>query len=173
VSFDRCMDDFLTATRSLFNGYFREANPVARFDRALTRHEFYSEVETSLFRALVILPCELMEIPYGEENQQILIRPNGEFDLPVMLNRDLDSGYWDYPLERMPRDARIHFQEFFDWDLVGRKDNRYVRAVVAAAPHNPEIVGKHCLIETHYVTFALDEVDEPQGPSIAPAPGRV
>lgn len=157
VSLDRCMDDFLTATRGLFNRYFRELDPEANPCRAWDREELYSEIEAALYRALVLLPCELAELAYKKEHPQIIVTPNGDFDLPVMLNREIDGGYWDYPLDKLPRDTKLHFLSYFDWSGIDRKDHRYVRAVVDAAPQRADILRKHCLVETHYVTFVLGE----------------
>lgn len=163
VSLDRCMDDFLTATRGLFNRYFRELDLEANFSRAWEREELYGEVEAALYRALVLLPCELAEIAYGNEHPQINVIPNGNFDLPVMVNREIDGGCWDYPLGKLPKDTTLHFLTYFDWSRIGRMDHRYVRAVVAAAPQCPDILRKHCLVETHFVTFVLGEQGDTDG----------
>jgi hypothetical protein len=70
-----------------------------------------------------------------------------------MLNRDVDSGYWDHPISISAPDTVFTFVEFFDWDQTSYKDNRYVRAIVRDWPSHPELIGKHALIETHYAIY--------------------
>lgn len=45
------------------------------------------------------------------------------------------------------------FVSFFDWDQKSYQDNRYVRAIVKDWPENQNLVGKHALIETQYVSY--------------------
>ena len=70
-----------------------------------------------------------------------------------MINRDTDSGYWDFPVQSMTKSGRLSFIRFFDWDLLAIRDNQYVHARIDEWPDHPECVGKHVLIETQYVVF--------------------
>jgi hypothetical protein len=150
---DDCMDRFITASRGLFNAYFRDADPWAEPHHAWDRRDLYETVERPMFRALVTVPCTLAEIPYGRVQTEISVCARGDSELPIMLNREINSGYWDYPLKMVTTGTRLQFLSFFDWSGIDRKDHRYVRAIVASSSDSSEIAGKHCLIETHYVRF--------------------
>jgi hypothetical protein len=59
-----------------------------------------------------------------------------------MLNREVDSGYWDYPLEEVTREAKLGFISFFDWDQLDYRDHRYVRVQVLEWASQPTVVGE-------------------------------
>ena len=72
----------------------------------------------------------------------------------MLLNREVNSGYWDYPVNEVEHATRLLFVSYFDWDQLDYRDNKYVRVQVDQWPARPEIVGKHGLIESHYVKLA-------------------
>lgn len=74
-----------------------------------------------------------------------------------MLNREVNSGYWDYPLNRFTNDATLLFICYFDWDSMHSRDNAYVRVQVGDWPGHPEVIGKHGLVEAHMVRYVLAE----------------
>jgi hypothetical protein len=115
--------------------------------------ERFSEVEAILFDVLVARPCEINATAYGNLQPDIQVALNGSEFAPVMINRESDSGYWDFPVQRMTRSGRLSFIRFFDWDLLAIRDNQYVRVSIGEWPDHPECVGKHALIETQYVVF--------------------
>ena len=41
-----------------------------------------------------------------------------------MINRNIDSGYWDYPVDAVGSDADLRFVSFFDWDCLTVRDGR-------------------------------------------------
>jgi len=96
----------------------------------------------------------LTHLAYGTLQPEILVELRSDF-CSIMLNREINSGYWDFPLREVTRDARLHFITFFDWDNLDYRDNRYVRVQVADWPSHPEAVGKDALIESQYVHFVL------------------
>jgi hypothetical protein len=51
-------------------------------------------------------------------------------------------------------DCAFTFVKFFDWDQKSYKDNRYVRVIVKDWHENQTLIGKHALIETHYVSYS-------------------
>jgi hypothetical protein len=53
---------------------------------------------------------------------------------PIMLNREIDPGYWDYSIQEVAREAQLTFICFFDWDQLAYRDNRYVRVRVDSWP---------------------------------------
>lgn len=150
-TFDERMRRFRIAGRELFNNHFRLEGP-SRIDESWDLAERFSDVERILFASLVIIPSSLERVQYGLLHEGIAVVPESES--PVLLNRDIASGYWDHPVTRVTNSVRLHFLQFFDWDDLGVRDNKYVRAVVGEWPGHSELVGKHALIETDYVTFA-------------------
>jgi hypothetical protein len=76
----------------------------------------------------------------------------GDF-APLLINREIDSGYWDYPIREVGRLATLRFISFFDWDQLGVRDNMYVRVVIHSWPGASELEGKHALIGANYVQF--------------------
>ena len=73
-----------------------------------------------------------------------------------MLNRDLCSGYWDYPLYEIHDDTVMVFVSYFDWDQLNYRDNNYVRVVIKEWLSHPEVIDKHGLIEAQYVRFTTE-----------------
>lgn len=71
-----------------------------------------------------------------------------------MLNREIDSGYWDHDVDVAMPDCVFTFLCFFDWDQRTYKDNRYVKVIVREWPGNQRLVGKQALIETHDVSYS-------------------
>jgi hypothetical protein len=153
MEIDGLVKQFRLASRELFNHYFRTA--------ALEDSETYERflfVQETLFEQMVTTVADLPKGFYGQLQPDVLVkvRPPAEF-APLMLNRQVDSGYWDHPQREFTKEVTFHFIEFFDWDQSVFWDHQYVRAKVAAWPSNPELVGKLALIESQYVCFAKAE----------------
>jgi len=70
-----------------------------------------------------------------------------------MLNREIDSGYWDYPVRFVPHICRLIFIAYFDWDQLNYRDHHYVRVQISDWPLHPEMRGKHGLIEATHIMF--------------------
>ena len=113
---DELLGRFRLASRDLFNHYFRVCNPYKRGSGAWIPEERFREVESLLFQKLVVEPANLPTIEYGELQEGILVTPRHSGIMPVLLNRDVDCGYWDYPLTEITDDAQVFFLSFFDWD---------------------------------------------------------
>lgn len=152
MDLDLLLNRFRIASRELFNGFFRVDAPYEH-EKAWVLEERYEEVEAMLFEKLVLEPGELPFFRYGQLHPNIRVQLRyGEF-APIMLNRETDSGYWDYPVKEITKEAQLSFVRFFDWDQLDYRDHRYVRVLVSEWPSQPNAVGKHALIETHYVQF--------------------
>lgn len=145
------MNRFRTASRELFNQYFRVENPYNDSD-AWALEERFSEIEELLFEKMVLEAADIPSVVYGFVNPSIQVALKGTA-APAMLNRDIDSGYWDYPLQEITQDVRLAFVSFFDWDQLGFRDNTYVRVQIADWQAHPETVGKHAFIALLYVEF--------------------
>lgn len=150
---DELLQRFRLASRELFNHYFRIGNPYKRGSGAWIPEERFREVECLLFQKLVVEPANLPTIEYGDLHEGILVTPRYSGVMSVLLNREVDSGYWDYPLTEITEDAQVFFLSFFDWDQLDFRDNRFVRVQIGQWPAHPEAVGKHGLIDAHYARF--------------------
>lgn len=151
MELDDLINNFRLASRELFNHFFRVPDPYKNDGWA--HEERFSKVEAELFQALVVEPARLPDGVYGELFPTIRAELRHGDCAPIMLNRDVDSGYWDYPVEQVTRDAKLLFVRFFDWDLLDVRDNRYVRVKVDQWTSHHDAAGKHALIESQYVRF--------------------
>lgn len=160
IDIDLLVVRFRLASRWLFNHYFRFDDPYNsegsdardRFDEVWDVRGRFKKVEAALFDALVIEPAGLDRIRYGEVNHHIRVARRSE-SAPVMLNRELRSGYWDHPISEVTSEVELAFVDFFDWDQVGVSENQYVQSEVIEWPGHPELAGKRALIESREVRF--------------------
>jgi hypothetical protein len=148
---DESIGRFRIASRELFNHYFRVADPPT--DDGWVLEERFGFVEAVLFEQLVVAPHSLPSVAYGLHQPAILVALRYADFAPIMINREVDSGYWDHPLTEVTRDATLSFVRFFDWDALAIRNNQYVHVIVDAWPTHSEVVGKHALIEAQYVVF--------------------
>jgi len=107
-----------------------------------------------LFDALVIQPCELKQRTYHDEPmEEIGVKLRRGTRAPAMVNRDIDSGSWDFPVCEVTSDTLMTFVHYFDWDQTDHIDFRYVRVIIDSDASEAGLNGKHALIETQYVKF--------------------
>lgn len=151
INLHTVLNQFRLAGRSLFNEYFRDSELYT--DAGWVAQERFAAVEAMLFQKLVIETSGLAQVPYGYMHPGIAVQPKASEPAPIMVNREVDSGYWDHPLYEVTSDTRLLFMCFFDWDLLDYRDNRYVRVLIEKWPGHPEVRGKHALIESPYVRF--------------------
>jgi hypothetical protein len=168
VTIDEKISLFRTASRELFNAYFRvrgtdqTGSDDALRNAAWAAEEDFSEVEALLFEKLVAKPASLIA-PYGELQTGLAVELRSTF-CPVMINRGTDSGYWDHPVGEVTKQAKLLFISFFDWDPIAVRDYLYARVLIHEWPDHPECAGNHALIETQYVRFtSIAESPEKQG----------
>jgi hypothetical protein len=156
MNYDVQLNRFRVASRELFNNSFRVENASGNGTdpEAWDALERFEEVECVLFEKMVLEPLEMAGPTYGHRNPRIRVCLRSGSSAPIMMNRDVDSGYWDHALREVTDDAVLEFVRFFDWDQLHYCDYRYVRVVVAGWPSQPAAVGKHALIESQYVRYA-------------------
>lgn len=148
------MSLFRLASRELFNQFFRVSDPYNCGQVAWQQEERFCDVQIELFKKMVAEPLCLNVVEYGYPQPRVLVEPREEGIIPIMLNREVDSGYWDYPVQEIGADARLLFIGFFDWDQLDCRDNRYVRVQVDSWSTHPDVAGKHGLIEWQHVRFS-------------------
>lgn len=152
TNIDEMMNQFRLASRELFNHFFRVPDPYVN-DGWLLEDRF-SGVQCILFQKLVTEPASLLDATYGTLQPEIQIELRSGESAPIMINREINSGYWDYPIKEVTKDARLLFVSFFDWDQLDYRDNRYVRLQIDDWPSHPETCGKQALIESRHVRFS-------------------
>jgi hypothetical protein len=151
MTIDDSISQFRLASRELFNTYFRIADPYNDDGWALA--ERFSRVESVLFDQLVAAQVSLALGSYGTHQPDILVILRGLDFAPIMINREVDTGYWDHPIFEITKDAQLSFVRFFDWDVLAVRDYQYVRVRIDAWSAHPEVIGKHALIEARSVVF--------------------
>jgi hypothetical protein len=149
---DDLVNKFRLASRELFNHFFRVPNPYDG-DEGWEMRERFLAVQSVLFQKLVTEPAGLPSIKYGDPQTNITVKIRVNENVPVMLNREISSGYWDHPVKEATQEASFCFLAFFDWDQLGYQDNRHVRVRVDRWPSHPEVIGKHALIDCQYIRF--------------------
>jgi len=121
--------------------------------------EDFDEVSVMLFKHLVLGEFQL---PRGDFDW--LAQPSSYFivessadDLPIMVNRDKQSGYWDNPIRKVKKgDLKMHFIDYYDWDSMGQIDFRYYRIRIMESDKFPQVVGFDAFIETIYADVYYD-----------------
>lgn len=152
-TFDESMNKFRLASRTVFNSFFHIQDPYENDGWAY--EERFSAIEKLLFQKIVIEPASLPSIVYGDVQEQVIVKLRSGDDAPIMINRQIDSGYWDFPLKTLTNEAELVFIRFFDWDVLDYHDNQYVRLRIKKWHSHPEVVGKDALIEAKYVRYQM------------------
>src|SRR5260221_2645357 len=142
---DKLMNQFRLASRELFNHFFRVPDPY-NSDTAWVLKGRFDGVQALLFEKLVTEPGSLPAVKYGDPQSGVLVELRTGETAPIMVNREVDSGYWDFPLKDVTKAARLVFICFFDWDQLHLRDNRYVRVRIESWQSNSAVVGKDGLI---------------------------
>jgi hypothetical protein len=153
MSAEALMADFRVASRKLFNRFFRIAGPWENQEAAWSLVERFNDLESVLFRKMVSEALNIEGIDYGHPQEDILVV--GQDGISALINREIDSGYWDFPTSTIPVDAEMQFISFFDWDALAMRDNRYARVRIAACDSNQALVGKHALLDSQRVSYRL------------------
>lgn len=150
------MEQFRLASRELFNHYFL---PLYRLEEGVSWDvsEGYARIRSLLFQTIVANRIGVILSEYGEVQKSIrVLLREGLEQAPALINRELNSGYWDHQIDRIDDSAIVRYEGFFDWEESGQMDNRYVRVFIESWPLHPEIRGKRALIDWMYVRFELD-----------------
>jgi hypothetical protein len=156
MNLDERMKRFRIASRELFNAYFRMPKGTTS-EEAFLEEERFNAVQELLFIKLVTEPLGIPQQQHFYQNAQPNIRVAIETvdSIPALINREIKSGYWDYPIGRVTNETIMLFKTFFDFDSLGYRDNQYVRAKIIRWPSQPDVVGKDVLLESQYVCFSM------------------
>ena len=155
MDLDELMKSFRLADRELFNNFFHVSDPWNDTNTAWDAESRFGVVQGVLFQQLVLEAADIPLIPYKKVQPSIHVELGSMDTAPAMINRDINSGYWDYPLKQITREPVMLFLNFFDWDQLSYRDNRYVHAKIESWPSRNDAAGKHVLVDSHYVRFTL------------------
>lgn len=82
--------------------------------------------------------------------------PNGT--APILINREVASGYWDHPIQKLEEsDADMRFVGFFDWNVLEYREFEFIQVVIVSSASHPELAGRHALVKPQYVSIFFDE----------------
>ena len=146
--------EFRLAGRELFNRHFRIEDPWKNQEAAWLLVERFNDLEAVFFQK-VVTDALGVGCAYGEPQKDILVVGQSQGEISALINREVDSGYWDFPVSKVPVDAEMQFIAFFDWDSLLVRDNKYVRVQIAACLSNPALVGRHALVDAQEVSYRL------------------
>src|SRR5262249_1080570 len=119
------MDGYRECVRHLWNMHFwKDAEPQQDWDLA----EGFNAVAARLFQLLVLRPLGGAETEVRPDDWaqreplsflHVYVDPRSE----IMVNRGLDTGYWDDPLRVIEKgELDLRFLQFFDWWLLGFRE---------------------------------------------------
>jgi hypothetical protein len=162
------MNDFREAARHLWNMHFRGlAEPSQDWD---VRDDF-NAIVALLFRALVLGPIGREEWEYTPDEVAIreplpFLHVVAKSESDLHINRELNSGYWDFPVVA-PGDLDLQFLQCFDWWELGHRDFAYYRVRIAESKAHPALVGKDALVRVgesiQVFADAAEQEDQPVG----------
>lgn len=144
---DEGINRFRFASRELYNNFFR-ASYEEDYELWCLMKDGFQEVQKTLFERMIEIPFGLDHYSYGMEAQLNVEVKVDQESMSVMLNRGINTGYWDYPLTKIPGEYILVFREFFDFNTNVYLDHGYTKVEVLKSSDYPDIVGKHGLIET-------------------------
>ena len=143
------------AARHLRNAYYI---PLDRNDWDMI--EDFDEISIMLFKHLVLGEFQLNREGFdwlAQPSKHFMIESSAE-DLPLMINREGQSGYWDNPINKVKKgDLVTHFIDYFDWDSMDQIDFRYYRVRIVGSDKHPNLIGNDALIETIYADVYYQE----------------
>lgn len=156
VELNSLMNKFRLASRDLYNNCFREIGDELGLQGLMI--DRFDEIEALLFSSIVLEPM-------GLDNSAEYKRPQPGITAIVLetgsaqafINRDVKSGYWDFPITEVTKDTVMLFASYFDWDSWGIRDNHYVRVQIKQWDAHPDTVGKFALIPFFSLSFRCSD----------------
>jgi hypothetical protein len=151
-------------SRHVWNTYFW---PQAEAEDDWDLRDRFEDINVKLFSSLVLWPLEREEkeptpaywqplhpVPFIRVVPENLCSDS----CPVLINREIDSGYWDHPITNVAAsDIDMRFIHYFDWSNIGYREFEYLRVVIVASLAHPELAGRHALVKPLNVRVFFDE----------------
>ena len=116
--------------------------------------ELYKDIVARLFEGMVLLALgyqgRIGDNSSPGDVAYFQVQPKDEIELRVDRNRPGEPSHiWGDPVVRLSSESacRLQFVRFFDWDLLGNRDFRYLEVSIKQLAERPELVGRHALLE--------------------------
>lgn len=149
VDITQLMNRYRECVRHLWNEYFWTD---AETDKDWDLGDEYDQVAVELFSSLVLRKIGRDDVNLAlyrvvPRNPLLFLRVEVDSRSQVMINREIDSGYWDHPLNFVEKDELdLRFISFFDWDDLGFRNFELYLARIHASDKHPELVGRNALL---------------------------
>ncbi|HEY1265985.1 MAG TPA: hypothetical protein VGH16_01930 [Candidatus Binatia bacterium] len=154
-------NNYRECVRNLWNVYFWNLQPD------WDPRDKYEDICTTLFDVLV-LDQVVNNTKYSKSPAYLSSReplkifrivPLLSDQTPIHINRDKKrSPYWDHPTNVVkPDDVDLRFIDYFDFDLLGRREYKYFLVRIVASKTNEDLVGRDALIECAHISIHFDE----------------
>jgi hypothetical protein len=131
------------AARHLRNTYYL---PTDRNDWDTI--EDFRDVSALLFKHLVLIKLQIELDNINWLAYKFCIEATAD-DLPILINREGESGYWDNPITKVKKgELEMYLIDYFDWNPMAQIDFRYFRVRIIGSKKYPELIGFDALIET-------------------------
>lgn len=156
------LSNYRECVRHLWNAYYR---PLMQEEQDWDLRDEFEDVVSGIFSSLVLRPLGLSGMRMSPEYMAkpealpgFRVVPGIEHGTPILINRDLPrSGYWDHPVNRVrPGNVELHLVRFFDFDVLGDREYRYLEVLVHASATYPGVVGRVALIEFGHAKVMLE-----------------
>jgi hypothetical protein len=141
----------------IWNEFLKNPPPDIRFDV----HDRWADACVSLFRAIVLYPmdydAENLFPDYRAEQEPLRV-------LRVVLVRECevlitekDNPTVRDPATVEPDDVDLRFISFWDWDVLGKREFEYVKALIVESKKHPERNNKIAFIKRNDSKIMFDE----------------
>ena len=159
INITELMNSYRECCRNLWNCYFlRTDSSCEEFDWDIA--DEFNEICVRLFSSLVLRQIEVFSYEKVlSQRAKIMpcplkflhVIPVIETGVPISVNREKNTGYWDHPIDTIkPDEAKLVFVDYFDFDLMGYRDFQYYLVLIESSSVYPQICGYQALIECRY-----------------------
>ena len=151
------INQYRECVRHLYNTYFlKEVSEGEDIDWDLK--DLYNNIASQLFDAVVLYPRDISNAKLTPDHivpkvplAFLQIMPSDHAAAMVLINREIDSGYWDEKAtDQELCDSRMSFLGFFDFDSSGFMEMNYYLVLIESAPNRPDLAGRQALIPVQY-----------------------
>ena len=130
--------------------------------------EPYKEATARLFEGMILLALgyqgRIKDVGTPGEVAYFQVKAKHEVELRVDSNRSSDPSHvWGDPIVRLTSNGnshRLRFLRFFDWDVLGARDFRFLEVVIELLNDRPELTGRHALVELSGCSVSLMDDDQ-------------
>ena len=168
------MNEYREAARHLWNTHLR---PLAEPSQDWDVRDAFNSVAATLFRTMVLRPIgredwEFQPDQWADRKPFPFLHVGVESMSDILINRDLGSGYWDFPIPAVnPGELELHFLQYFDWWDLGHKDLAFYRVRIAGSRSYPAIIGKDALVRVgEGIRVAAEAAEQRDAADEAPPP---